>query len=232
MELKHDLIFLILNLYSSWKWVLVFLIVDLCCHYWVALLRMFLPFYSNTNWTSSEFLNNGPVECYLSVFSALHPGRCLDLILLNSMVEFSFKPKWKSVCFSFVQELQFKYSIYFDDFFIADSLKIKRNYFSNFSDNELGIDNSDNRLMWDPLFHWFHRYSIDIVPELYFVIVEMLVMNDSAFEWEYIGEDDSPFMKKHISGLDHSIKHAIEIEAETHGFSDNNIDLVIEIFPW
>ena len=210
---------------------MVFFIIHLSCDKRIAFLGIFLTFHSDTNLSASKFFNNWPVQCYLSKFSAFNPRRCFDLIFLNTKIELDLEPKSQSICFSPAEKLKFKNSINFDDFLIADFLKIKGQDFCNLCNNQIGVYNSNHRLMRNPLFHRGHWNAIDIIPKLYFMIVEMFIMNNCAFERKFIWKHHSSFYQKQISSLYHSIQHSIKMHTIAHRLTNYDIHFMIEIFP-
>lgn len=86
--------------------------------------------------------------------------------------------------------------------------------------------------MRNPALHWSHWNSINTVPELYFVVIEILIMNNCTFEGDWVRKNESFFCEKHVSGLNNAVQHTIKMHAIAHGLSNNNIDFSIELIPW
>ena len=75
---------------------------------------------------------------------------------------------------------------YIIDFFVGDSLDVKLDEFGDVADNEGGVNNPDNWLLRNPLLHGSHRNSMDFIPEVYLLVQEVVVPDESAFVFEFI----------------------------------------------
>jgi len=148
------------------------------------------------------------------------------------MVENGLEPENYAVGLALAEKLCFKNPINFDDLIIGDSLQVESKQSRNLTHNQRRVDDADQRLMRDPLLHGSHGYSVDIVPELYLVVIEVLIMNDCTLIGEDVGEDESlPLGQVQIPGLDDAVQHPIEMHAVAHGLPNDDINFRVEIVP-
>lgn len=85
--------------------------------------------------------------------------------------------------------------------------------------------------MRDPFLHSGHGNSIDVVPIPDSFLAEVLVIQERTFVRESIWQDDPFRSKEFIPSLDDFIDQSIEMNAISHGFSDDDIYLCIEVLP-
>ena len=110
-------------------------------------------------------------------------------------------------------------------------MEVEGDDFGYFADDEGRVDDFDDRLVRNPFLHGSHGYSIDVVPEHDFVVVEVLIVEKGALEGKRVGKDESFLPQVHVSGLDDSVEHAVEVQTVAHRLSDDHIHLSIEIVP-
>ena len=105
--------------------VLISFVVDFCWDNRVALFWELFTFNSNSDPASLILLDCRPVESYVGVLCAFNPGRGLDLLSFDSVLESNFKPEGEAIGPARTQKLKLKYPVYFDYLFVFDSLQIE-----------------------------------------------------------------------------------------------------------
>jgi len=85
--------------------------------------------------------------------------------------------------------------------------------------------------MGDPLLHGEHGHSINVFPIVDLVVDEVLIVDERAFEGERGGEEEAAWSEIEVSGLDEAVEQAVEVEAVSHGFCDDEVDFRVEFAP-
>ena len=85
--------------------------------------------------------------------------------------------------------------------------------------------------MGNPFLHWFHGNSINLIPKLYFFVIKMLIVYESTFKIQFGRKYHSvSFIEIKISCLYDTIEHTVIMHTKTHGLTNYDINLSIEIF--
>lgn len=67
-----------------------------------------------------------------------------------------------------------------------------------FTHDKSRIHDPNNWLMRNPFLHRFHWYAIHLIPKLYFLIYEILISNECAFIFNFVGKDKSFIFVTHM----------------------------------
>lgn len=110
---------------KSGERVLISFVVHFCWDNRVALFWELFTFNSDSDPASLILLDCRPVESHVGVFGALDPGRGLDLLSFDPVLESNFKPESKAIGPTRTQKLELKYPVYFDYLFVLDSLQVE-----------------------------------------------------------------------------------------------------------
>ena len=121
-------------------------------------------------------------------------------MLLDAVVEGGLEPEDQSVGFALAQQVDLEDPIDLDDLLVGDLVEVEVEDPCYFADDEGGVDDSNDWLLGNPLLDGGHGDAVDIVPELHFVIVEELVVNDCTLEVETVWEDESLLGQEQIPG--------------------------------
>ena len=105
------------------------------------------------------------------------------------MLEVGLEPEDQAIAFAWTKELKLKNPVYCDDFLVANLVEIKRKNFHYFAHYQGRIHDSNYWLVGNPSLHRFHRNSIHTIPELYFVVVKILIVDDCTLKGNCVRKD-------------------------------------------